>query len=231
MRDNLIIAIDGPAGAGKSTVARELALRLGYTYIDTGAMYRTLALKLVKEGARQDEESVRALLPKTTTRFEGGDGGFRCLLDGEDVTQEIRSPEVSEAASVISCYRPIREMMVEMQRALGRKGDSILEGRDIGTVVFPDADLKVFLDAAPCARAKRRLKDVQDQGKATTLEETLREIQVRDERDQGREHSPLTQAQDALCLDTTRMSFDAVVAYLYSVIQERIRCREKITRG
>jgi cytidylate kinase len=227
----LIIAIDGPAGAGKSTVALELSCRLGYLYIDTGAMYRTLALKLVREGTFECEESVEKVFSQARMHFEGMRDGFRCFLDGEDVSREIRTPEVSQIASVISCFSSVRENMVLMQRDLGKNGGVILEGRDIGTVVFPDADLKIFLDAAPFVRAQRRLLDLEPQGQAVTIEKTLAELLARDERDQNREHSPLTRAEGVMEIDTTRLSFDEVVAYLHSVIGERIRWKEKFARG
>ena len=219
----MIIAIDGPAGAGKSTVARELAARLRYVYIDTGAMYRTVALKVIREGIPESEDSVEGLVSKLSVRFCGGDEGFSCFLDDEDVTGEIRSSEVSQIASKISCFGSVREEMVRLQRELGRDGGVVLEGRDIGTVVFPNADLKVFLDAAPLVRAERRMRDLERAGQVTNIEETLAELAVRDERDQNRQNSPLTRAIGALDLDTTWLSCEEVVSFLESVILDMVR--------
>ena len=193
----MVIAVDGPAGAGKSTVARAVAAALGYTYLDSGAMYRCVGLASLR----------RAAPPKTLASFLHIELGDRVLLDGEDVTEAIRTPEVSEAASQAAAIPEVREAMVEKQRALMATGDWVAEGRDIGTVVAPDAGVKVFLTASPEERARRRADEL-SADHATVLAEQA----IRDERDTTREHSPLEPAPGAVVLDTTGLSIDEVVA-------------------
>jgi cytidylate kinase len=196
------IAIDGPAGAGKSTVAKIVAAELGFQYLDTGAMYRSAALLALRAGvALDDEDACAEVARKMEVRFVPGNPQ-RVLLDGEDVTEEIRTEEVSNAASVISVHPPVRREMVRRQRALCEAGKVVLEGRDTTTVVCPDARLKVFLTASPEERARRRLKDLLAAGEQITFEEVLEQIRDRDTRDMTREHSPLRVAEDALVVDT-----------------------------
>jgi cytidylate kinase len=192
-----IVAIDGPAGAGKSTVARAVAGELGFTYLDSGAMYRAVALAALRDGA--DPAAIADSL-----RIDVGD---RVLLDGEDVTSEIRAPEVSEAASRVAADPAVRRAMVAEQRRLLSSGDWVAEGRDIGTVVAPDADVKVFLTADPRERARRRAAEL-----GTDAQTVLAEQTIRDERDRSREHSPLEPAPGAVVLDTTGLEIPEVVA-------------------
>ncbi len=201
----LTIAIDGPSGAGKSTVAKRLAKELGYTYMDTGAMYRAFALKARRDGVDlNDEEKARV------------------LLDGRDVSAEIRTPELSQSASRISALGPVRERMVELQRALGERGGVVAEGRDIGTVVFPGAEVKVFLTAGPEERAQRRFAELRDQGKEVSLDETLEEMKVRDRRDQERSLAPLRKADDAIAIDSTSQGVDEVMERIMREIKKKI---------
>lgn len=196
------IAIDGPAGAGKSTVAKILAAELGFQYLDTGAMYRCSALLAMRGGIPLDDEvACGEVAREMDVRFVPG-RPQRVLLNGEDVTEEIRTAEVSDAASVISVHPSVRREMVRRQRALCEAGGVVLEGRDTTTVVCPDARLKVFLTASPEERARRRLKDLLAAGERTSFEEVLSQIRERDARDTSREHSPLRVAKDALVVDT-----------------------------
>jgi len=219
----IIVAIDGPAGAGKSTVAKRLAKELGYTYMDTGAMYRAFALKARREGIDLDNESaLRASLAGTNVELMEKDGQPKVLLDGRDVTSDIRAPEMSQWASKISALKPVRERMVELQRALGTRGGVVVEGRDIGTVVFPGAEVKIFLTAGTQERGLRRFAELQAHGKDVTLEETLGEMKQRDRRDQERAVAPLRQAEDAVAVDSTGMSVDQVVEKIMKEIKKSI---------
>jgi len=218
----LIVAIDGPSGAGKSTVAKRLAKDLGYTYMDTGAMYRAFAWKVGQGGIDlEDEEKLRSALQRTDVELLERDGHPRVLLDGRDVTAEIRTPELSQSASKISALGPVRERMVELQRAMGARGGVVAEGRDIGTVVFPDAGVKVFLTAGSEERAKRRFAELQGQGKDVSFEETLGEMKQRDRRDQGRALAPLRQAEDAVAIDSTGLTVDQVVERIMQEIKKK----------
>jgi CMP/dCMP kinase len=199
----MVVAIDGPAGAGKSSVARGVAAKLGFTYLDSGAMYRAVALAALRAGVAPAEVA-------GTVSIEIGE---RVLLDGRDVTTEIRAPEVSEAASVAASLPAVRAAMVAQQRRLMSRGDWVAEGRDIGTVVVPDAPVKVFLTATPEARAARRAAELG--GDAATV---LAEQVIRDQRDSEREHSPLRAADDAVSIDTTDLSFDEVVERVVSLV-------------
>jgi cytidylate kinase len=208
-----IVAIDGPAGAGKSTIARALAADLGFTYLDSGAMYRAVALAALRRDAAPSEIA-RSLRIELHTPEPGGP--VRVLVDGEDVTSEIRVPEVSEAASRAAADPSVRTAMVSEQRRLLSDGDWVAEGRDIGTVVAPDADLKVFLTADPEERARRRAAEL-----GVDFETVLAEQTIRDERDREREHSPLRAAPDAVELDTTRMDMPEVVARIADLVKSR----------
>ena len=222
MTKSLIIAIDGPVGSGKSTVARRVAELLGYFYVDTGAMYRAVALAATRANVPADEPGkLTALAAKTRVDLEPSDGGVRVLLDGEDVSEEIRSPEMSQAASMIAQVAAVRVRMVEQQRRAGARGGVVMEGRDIGTVVFPDADLKVFLTAAPEIRAWRRLRDHQGRGEALEFEEMLEEIHLRDRRDRERGTSPLVRAPDAVLVDSSAMEMEEVARLILMLAGER----------
>ena len=218
----LIVAIDGPAGAGKSTVAKRLAKDLSYTYMDTGAMYRAFAWKVRQGGIDlEDEKKLRAALKQTKVDLLEQDGKPQVLLDGRDVTAEIRTPELSQWASKISALGPVRERMVELQRAMGARGGVVAEGRDIGTVVFPGAGVKIFLTAGPEERAKRRFAELQAPGKRASLEETLGEMKQRDRRDRERALAPLRQAEDAVAIDSTGLSVDQVVERIMQEIRKK----------
>jgi cytidylate kinase len=200
----MIVAIDGPAGAGKSTVARALARALGYTYLDSGAMYRTVGLLTLRHGGAASEQA-------EGLRIELGD---RVIANGEDVTEAIRAPEVSEAASKVATNRAVRAALVEKQRELLRSGDWVAEGRDIGTVVAPDAPVKVFLTAGPEERARRRAEEL-----GTDVETVLRDQALRDAQDTSREYSPLAIAPGAVELDTTGLTIDDVVARIVELVE------------
>jgi cytidylate kinase len=219
----LIVAIDGPAGAGKSTVAKRLAKELGYTYMDTGAMYRAFAWKARQGGVDlEDEEKLREVLRRTNVELLDREGTPRVLLDGRDVTSEIRTPELSQWASKISALGPVRERMVELQRAMGARGGMVVEGRDIGTVVFPQAEVKIFLTAGPEERAKRRFAELQSQGKQVSLDETMEEMKERDRRDQERALAPLRRAEDAVAIDSTAYGVDEVMERIMREIKNKM---------
>ncbi len=207
----LIIAIDGPVGSGKSTLARRVAALLGYIYIDTGAMYRSVALKAVRCGVSFDaEDDLAALAAETRIDLRAQDGTQQVSLDGEDVTDAIRSPEVAQAASKVAVVPGVRRVLVAEQRRAGEQGGVVMEGRDIGSVVFPDAQLKIFLTASPEVRAERRWREHQQKGDAIDLPRTLEEIHERDRRDRERSTSPLVRARDAVVIDSTAMEPEEV---------------------
>ncbi len=208
----MLVAIDGPAGAGKSTVARELARRLGFTYLDSGAMYRCVALLALQAPERDPAALARAC----TVQLAAGEKQGRVLLDGRDVGAEIRTPEVSEAASRVAADPGVREALVAKQRALMSTGDWVAEGRDIGTVVAPDAALKIFLTADPAERARRRALEL-----GADAETVLAEQAMRDQRDTMRAHSPLRAAPGAVTLDTTGLDIEQVVERIAGLAQER----------
>lgn len=224
-RESLIIAIDGPAGAGKSTVASRLASRFGLLNLETGAMYRAFALKALEVGAAVDSApALTALTSTTAIRLEPGIGGNRVFLDCRDVTDLIRQQNVTEAASRVSVHPAIRSWMVGMQRLLGVNGGVVMEGRDIGTEVFPAADIKIFLDATPEKRGERRYQQMEP-AKRTEPEAVLREIRERDARDRTRVQSPLRPAADAIVIDSTSLSLEEVVARVEAVVIERLAAR------
>lgn len=218
------IAIDGPSGAGKSTLARSAAAKLGYLYVDTGAIYRTIGLHVREQGIDpQDEAAVLASLPALRVELSyGGDGLQHMHLNGRDVTAEIRLPEVSRCASAVSAYPGVRAYLLEMQRRLAAANSVVMDGRDIGTVVLPEADVKVFLTASPEERARRRCRELEERGTPQPYETILRDIQERDWNDTHRAAAPLRQAEDAVLLDTTDLNFQESEEALLRIIKERI---------
>jgi len=222
-RKKLTVAIDGPSGAGKSTVARSLARRLGYVYIDTGAMYRSLALRVKGRGVSpEDELALKRLALSLHIRFATEGEETRVFCEGEDITGAIRTPEISRLASSISKQKGVREALVQMQREMGKEGGVVLEGRDIGTVVFPDADVKFYLDAESNERIKRRYDEMTEKGMKVDLEETREELLQRDYNDTHRVHSPLKKATDAVLVDSTHRSVEEVVEEMVRVIKHKI---------
>jgi CMP/dCMP kinase len=225
---NLVIAIDGPVGSGKSTAARRVAELLGYTYIDTGAMYRAVALKALRAKIAMDAtEKLVALAASARIDLRTGgtenSGTQRVLLDGEDVTAAIRTPEVSQAASKTAVIEGVRRVLVAEQRRAGASGGVVMEGRDIGSVVFPDAELKVFLTASDEVRARRRWLEHQQKGDAIDLARTLEEIRERDRRDASREHSPLVRAEGAVFVDSTAMEPEELARLIAMLARESSR--------
>ncbi|HVB88373.1 MAG TPA: (d)CMP kinase [Candidatus Dormibacteraeota bacterium] len=222
MKKGIIIAIDGPVGSGKSTLARRVAALMGYVYIDTGAMYRAVALKALRRGVPLDAaEHLTALASDTRIDLRAEDGGQRVFLDGEDITAAIRTPDVSQAASKAAVIEGVRHVLVAEQRRAGAQGGVVMEGRDIGSVVFPDAQLKVFLTASPEIRAERRWREHQQKGDAIDLPRTLDEIHERDRRDSGRVSSPLVRAKDAVVVDSTAMDPEEVARLVVLLAEDQ----------
>jgi cytidylate kinase len=220
MGNKLIITIDGPAGAGKSTVAKALARRLGYKYLDTGATYRALALKAIREGIRPDDlEGLKRLSSQVLLQL-GPDG--RIFLDGEDVSEKIREQEVGMMASFISRIREIREVLWAIQRKVGQEGGIVAEGRDTGSVVFPDADVKFYLDASLEERARRRYRELLSKDKNVTFQEVLEEVKKRDLQDQTREIAPLKIPEGAIFVDSTHLTPEEVVELMLEKIREKL---------
>jgi len=220
----LIIAIDGPVGSGKSTVARRVAAMLGYTHLDSGAMYRAVGLKAIRQGVPLDSpEGLSKLAESAHIDLTPRDGKLAVILDGEDVTEAIRAPEVSHAASVVAVVPGVRHPMVAEQRRAGAAGGVVMEGRDIGSVVFPHADLKIFLDASPEVRAGRRQREHEEKGERMTLEEVLAEVLARDKRDREREMSPLVRAADAVVVDNTAMDAEETARAIVLLAKEKSR--------
>lgn len=216
------VAIDGPAGAGKSTMARRAAQTLNFVYVDTGAIYRTVAYAALSRGiSPENGEVVAALLPEIRLDLSWQDGIQHMLLDGCDVTAEIRKPEISDGASKVAALPVVRDFLMETQRNAAKTHSVIMDGRDIGTVVLPDADVKIFLSASPEVRAKRRLLELQAQNRAATYEEVLRDIKERDYRDSHRKAAPLRQADDAVLLDTSDLSLEESVEAILNLIRKK----------
>lgn len=222
--NNIQIAIDGPSGAGKSTIAKSVAKALGILYLDTGAMYRTVALKGLRSGIRlSDGGAVAGMLRDTRIDVLHRDGSQRVLLDGEDVSEDIRTNEVSMGASAVSAHLVVRERLVSLQQDIARRISVIMDGRDIGTKVLPNADIKIFLTASPEARAKRRFRELQEKGLLDmTYAALLEEIRTRDRNDSSRTHSPLVKAVDAILLDTTELDLEETTNAVMAMIEARM---------
>jgi cytidylate kinase len=218
----VIVAIDGPAGAGKSTIARHLARHFGLLNLETGAMYRAFALKALRADVPlNDTKTLEELAAETSIRLEAGDGENRVLVDGEDVTGLVRNPAVTDAASRVSVHPAIRAWMVRLQQQLGAEGGVVMEGRDIGTVVFPHAEVKIFLDAAPEVRGQRRFEQLGPEQEIQP-EEVIRDLRARDERDRNRADSPLKPAEDAVILDSTNMTLDEAVQAAEAIVEAKL---------
>ena len=217
------VAIDGPSGAGKSTIARRVSEKFGFIYVDTGAIYRTVGLAAaLRKLDPKDKAAVVAMLPEISIRLAYGEDGLQHMyLDGEDVTSRIRTPEISLYASGVSAHPEVRAYLMEMQRSLARENDVVMDGRDIGTVVLPDAGLKIFLTASPEARARRRYSELIAKGQDVQYEDVLRDLKLRDENDSTRAAAPLKAAEDALLLDTTEMDFEESCRAVAEMIRER----------
>ncbi|WP_457643888.1 (d)CMP kinase [Persephonella sp.] len=220
----MIIAIDGPAGSGKSTIAKMLARELGFTYIDTGAMYRAVALKVKRAGIDpSDEKAVLKLMENTDIKLEPAENGVRVFLDGEDVSGLIRTEEIGKIASQIARFSQVRKRLVQMQRELGLKAkNAVIEGRDTGTVIFPDADVKIFMTASPEERANRRYRELVQRGLDVSYEKILTEIKERDRLDETRKDSPLRPAEDAVIIDTTGKELNQVFQEVLQLVKKRM---------
>lgn len=217
------IAIDGPSGAGKSTLARKLAAKLNFIYVDTGAMYRTIGLYIYRKGIDpKDAEKVASVLPEIKVELSFVDGEQRVYLNGEDVSAEIRLHEVSQYASLTSAIPAVRAYLFDMQQALAAENNVIMDGRDIGTVVLPNAEVKIFLTAQPEVRAQRRYNELLERGQEVDFDQILADVIRRDEQDMNRPVAPLKPADDSIILDTSEYSFDQSLELLYNTVKERI---------
>ncbi|HZV80565.1 MAG TPA: (d)CMP kinase [Geobacteraceae bacterium] len=218
----IIVAIDGPSGAGKSTVTRALADRLGYINIDTGAMFRAVALMVERGGIDpEDEASLATLCAGLEIDFDRTDGCCRVLVNGEDVSAAIRTPEISLLTSVVSTKKVVRDYLLTLQRRMGERGGVVLEGRDIGTVVFPSAQVKFFLTASVEERGRRRFEELNAKGTCVTLEQTILEVEQRDRQDLQREHAPLRRADDAIDIDSTALTLEDVLEKMEAIVREK----------
>jgi cytidylate kinase len=217
----MIVAIDGPSGVGKSTLSKLLARELGYINLDTGAMYRAVALEASRQGIdASDHEALRRLCSEIAIEFSRNDGNESVLLNGKDVSKDIRTPEISLLTAAVAACPEVRQAMVECQRKLGAKGGVVLEGRDIGTVVFPQAEIKFFLKASADVRGQRRFLELRSKGVDVALAKTIAEVKARDNADMSRSTSPLRQADDAIVIDTSEMDISQVLAHMLAVIKE-----------
>lgn len=208
MEKKIIIAIDGPAGSGKSTTAREVAAKLGYIYIDTGAMYRAAALAFKRMDLDFTDDDFRKLMDSISIELKQGEDGQKTFLNGEDVSFEIRTPEITKLVSPVSAHPIVREKLVEIQRQIGNEGGVVMDGRDIGTVVFPNAPLKIYMVATPEARAERRTKELREKNIEVDFEKIKNDLIARDKYDSTRKHSPLRKADDAVEIDTSKLSIE-----------------------
>ena len=216
----MIVAIDGPSGAGKSSLAKRIARDLRFTYLDTGAIYRALALKILRRGVDlNDTAALSAIVIDTDIDLRGRNGQLLVFLDGEDVSASIRTPEVSQMASKASAIAMVRHRLLDLQRDLGRRGNVVAEGRDIGTVVFPGAEVKIYLDASIEERARRRCDELRAAGREVSLDETIIEMEERDKRDSERDIAPLRKAADALALDSSGLTADEVAEKVLQLIK------------
>lgn len=217
---SFVVTIDGPGAAGKSTTARAVAARLGFLYLDTGALYRALACKALDQGlAPDDDDAIEEMAAATQLDLSALPDGDHVWLDGADVSGRIRTPEVSEVASRLAARPAVRRALVEIQRALAQRGPVVAEGRDLGTVVYPHAPVKIFLDASPAARAHRRHQELRARGIATSLEEVQQDLERRDKRDRERSEAPLRPAEGAIVIDTTDLSPEAQVEAILEVVR------------
>lgn len=217
------VAIDGPAGAGKSTIARTAAKDLGFVYADTGALYRAVGVYVLRQGKNMhDPETVASLLPEISLELKFQDGVQHIFLNGEDVSEAIRTPEASMAASAVSAVPAVRQFLFDLQRDIAKNSDCIMDGRDIGTVVLPQAQVKIFLTAAPEARAMRRYKELQAKGAKDSFEEVLADLKQRDYNDSHRAVAPLKPAEDSLLVDTTELTLEESVQKVIAVIKEKL---------
>ncbi|MGE0823977.1 MAG: (d)CMP kinase [Candidatus Binatia bacterium] len=225
MKTGLVIAIDGPSGAGKSSSSRLLAERLAYRYVDTGALYRVIGLLALEQHVSPDDpQRVAALCDNLALRFVANGTRVQLFVGERDITVAIRQPEVSQMASKVSAHPAVRQRLLSLQRELGRGGSVVMEGRDIGTVVFPDAGIKFYLDASAEERGRRRYVELQQQGVDTTLEKTTQEMAERDGRDSQRQHAPLQRADDAISIDTTALSLTEVVDLMVAHVEKARKC-------
>ena len=216
------VAIDGPSGAGKSTVARAVAERMGYVYVDTGAMYRAIGLAVYRRGITgEDTAGIIASLPTVDISLAYQDGMQHVLLNGEDVSEAIRTPEIAQYASKVSAVPEVRRFLLDVQRDMAKNSNILMDGRDIGTVILPDAPVKIFLTASAKTRAERRYRELKEKGQQVTLEGVLADIQARDRQDTTRAVAPLRQADDAVLLDTSALDLEQSIAAVLRIIREK----------
>lgn len=232
MNGHYAIAIDGPSGAGKSTIARAAASDYGFIYVDTGAIYRTVGLAAFNnELDRRDETAVAAILPELNIEMKySAEGEQRMYLNGTDVSKEIRRPEISICASDVAALPAVRTFLLELQRKMARENSVIMDGRDIGTVVLPDAELKIFLTASAEARAQRRMLELENKGIKSSFDEVLRDIEYRDAQDSGRAAAPLKRADDAVEIDTSSINFDESLKLVESVIEQHLKISRRTSK-